>query len=204
MAAQPNRLIKDEATLLERRAGVRTRTVYRSAKIVSGRDAGLCWILNLSDGGAMVETGLAVVAGEEIWIELADGIVIAGSVAWRDRERVGMSFSQPIDSFQLLRQLAQERWNGRSRQVRLQVNKLVEVASELGPSILRLQDVSQRGLQLRHIGNLGVGMPVTIHLSQELVVRGVVRWKRDSVAGVELDGMIPVCALLSRTAFEND
>lgn len=146
MAVQAIRLIYDEAAQLDRRAGVRIRTVYRAGKIVGASDAGLCWILNLSDGGAMVEAGLCTSVGEDVSIELADGIAIEGSVVWRDGERAGINFSPPIDSLTLLKRMAEDRRNGRLRPVRLPVNKLVEVSSELGPSILRLQDVSQWGM----------------------------------------------------------
>lgn len=47
-------------------------------------------------------------------------------------------------------------------------------------------------------------MAITVRLGRDLAVKGVVRWKRDSELGVELDGMIPVCALMSRAGFESD
>lgn len=203
MASQPNLSIAEWMPPV-RCAATRTRAVYRSATIVGRHDAGLCWVQNLSDGGAMVETGIHAAVGEAVRLELADGIAIDGSIVWRAADRAGIAFSPPIDSLGLLRQLADDRSNGRWRPARLPLNKLVEVASELGPSILRLQDISQSGLQLRHIGNLSAGMPITVHLSPGLVVKGVVRWKRDSVVGVELEEMIPVCALMSRAAFESD
>lgn len=202
MATQANRLIGEEAMQLDRRAGVRLRTVYRSGKISSAANAGLCWILNLSDGGAMVETGIALSIGEQASIELADGIRIDGKLVWQEAERAGIIFSPPINSLALLKQLADARRKGRLRPVRLQVNKLVEVGSELGPSILRLHDISQRGLRLRHIGNLSVGMPITVRLTHSLVVKGIVSWKQDSEAGVELDGMIAVSELMSAAIFE--
>lgn len=189
------------ASLQDRRAGARIRTIYRSAKAISLDDSGLCLVLNLSDGGALIETALSLDPGDQLMLELTDGLAITGLVAWRDGLLTGVVFTPRIDCIKMLKQSSDDRWSGRGRPVRLAVKRRVEVISELGTNILELKDISQKGLKLSAESKLGAGMQVRIRLNPGLVVDGEVRWARDSNAGIKLQGQITVLGLGSAETF---
>lgn len=203
MCAQTYLAIGGTALLQDRRAGARIRTIYRSAKVISLDDSGLCLVLNLSDGGALIETALSLEPGDQLKLGLTDELAINGLVVWRDGLLTGVRFTPRIDCFKMLKQLSEDRWNGRGRPVRLGVKSRVEVTSEFGASTLELKDISQKGLKLCAEGNLRPGMQVRIRLNPGLVVDGEVRWARDSNVGVKLLGQITISGLGSAARFAN-
>lgn len=191
------------ATPQDRRAYIRIRTIYRSAKVVGLNDAGLCLVLNLSDGGALIETTQPFAIGDPLSLELADGAVVNGAVAWRDGTRTGIEFAPRIDCVKLLKGLSDDRWNGSGRPVRLAVKGQVEVTGEFGTSSFDLKDVSPKGVRLRAEGTLRKGMRVRIRLNPVLLVEGEVCWVRNSDAGIKLCGQIAVLDLGSAASFAN-
>lgn len=187
--------------LQDRRADARIRTIYRSARIISRDDSGLCRVLNLSDGGALVETALSLGLGDQLMLEFADGVVMSGFVARCEGLLAGVKFVPKIDCLTMLKQSSDDRWNGRGRPVRLAVNKQVEVISEFGASPVELKDISQKGLKLCAEGKLTSGMQVRIRLNPNLVVDGEVCWAQDSDVGVKLQGQITILDLGSVATF---
>jgi hypothetical protein len=56
--------------------------------------------------------------------------------------------------------------------------------------IVRLRDISQRGAKVVHDGRFFAGLAVKIQINPEIERRGIVRWSRDGIAGVQL--MVPL------------
>jgi hypothetical protein len=54
-------------------------------------------VRNLSAGGMMAESDMAVVRGARVTVELRNLPSIAGSVAWVQENRFGVAFAQEID-----------------------------------------------------------------------------------------------------------
>lgn len=201
MRAQTCLVTGGAVPLQDRRADARIRTIYRSARIISRDDSGLCRVLNLSDGGALIETALSLGLGDQLILELADGLAMNGLVARRDGLLAGVVFTPKINCLTMLKQSSVDRWNGRGRPVRLAVNKQIEVISEFGASPLELKDISQKGLKLCGEGKLALGMQVRIRLNPDLVVDGEVCWAQDFDVGVKLAGQITILDLGSVTTF---
>ena len=55
-------------------------------------------LMDLSTSGAQVRlaNGLVPIEGDEITLRLVDGLHLTGSVAWCHRDRLGISFEQPL------------------------------------------------------------------------------------------------------------
>lgn len=189
------------ATPQDRRAYIRIRTIYRSAKVVGLNDAGLCLVLNLSDGGALIETTQPFEKGDLLSLELAEGETANGTVAWRDGTKTGIEFAPRIDCVKLIKKLSEDRWNGGGRPVRLAVKGQAVVTGEFGTCTFDLQDVSPKGVRLRAEGKLRKGMPVRIRLNPNLLLDGEVCWVGNSDAGIKLRGQIAVLDLGSAASF---
>lgn len=146
----------------ERRRGSRLRTVYRIARVLANGDQGLARVRNLSDEGIMLSLSLPICLGDTIAIDLSETCSLVGTVAWHEGQRCGVRLALPIDSAGALKRLFEERREGRSRPLRLQLDKSVLVSSELGLQMLRIRDVSQTGMKVVHDGRFTEGLSVKI------------------------------------------
>lgn len=171
---------------LERRTDARVFTILRVARASTEGDTGLCRVQNISDEGMMVITGLAVAEGDPISVSLSERACISGRVNWADGARVGIQFDEAIDCAALLQSLASERSTGDQRPSRLPTDAVGVATTASGLQAVRVIDISQVGMKIRHNGRLTVGHPVTVVLENGLQRRGIVRWSKDDVAGLRL------------------
>jgi len=176
----------------ERRSAPRLRTVYRVARVTARGDQGLARVQNISDGGLMITTRMALRPGDVVQIDLSDECSLTGLVAWYDQNRCGVRLLRPIDSAALLRQLFEERRSGRARPLRLAHSKRVIIWSDQGQSVAALRDVSQAGMKVSHDGNFKPGLAVKVLLAPGVARRGVVRWSKDGNAGIALTEILSV------------
>lgn len=183
----------------ERRTWPRTRTIYRIARVQSRGDSGLCRIQNMSDVGLMLMTSMRLTVGAPITLALSDDVLLSGTIVWTDEVRAGVQFASPIDSAGVLTALAEELGSGRHRQQRLAVNLRAVATTERGIQAVRVLNVSQQGMRITHDGSLHPGLTVKVSLESGIERRGVVRWCKDSFAGLKLLDPIPL-DLLTQTA----
>lgn len=170
----------------ERRASHRTRTVYRIARVHANDDEGLGRIRDISDEGMKVSLGIPVTLGDTVSVALSDTLTLDGRVVWTNGEECGLKFAAPIDSIDVLHRTAEAIRSGEARAPRLATGLRAVVASERGLRAARISDVSQRGMKVVHDGSFTPGLSVKVTLASGLQRRGVVRWVRDSVAGLML------------------
>lgn len=170
----------------QRRAGDRTRTLYRLARLRTSTDSGLCRVQNVSDGGMMLFTSLEAPEGSIVMIMLSETVSLSAEVVWANAVRLGVRFLEPIDSAALLRALAAERLSGRQRSPRLPVDTVAVAATEQGTQILRVVDVSQHGMKVSHDGSFRIGQAARLQLENGIERRGVVRWSENGMAGIRL------------------
>lgn len=185
----------------ERRGGTRIRTVYCIGRITNAADGGLCFVHNISNGGARIETVLELAVGETVKLGLSDATWLRGRVAWRAGNACGIRFLAPIDCCALLRTLADDRWSGRSRPPRLSLHRgaMLEAGGHTQPATVR--DISQKGMKIRHLGTLTPGERVRVRIDGGIEAEGVVRWSQGGSSGVELTAAFTVAELGSATSF---
>ena len=190
----------EEVPRVDRRDHLRIRAIGRVGRIETGSDGGLCRIHDLSDGGMMIETTLDMQCGEQVRLSVDGEQLLKGHVVWRQGFRMGIQLEQPVDCCELIRSVAQAHYDGRGRQPRLKISAQARGESAIGPFSAQVIDISQSGLKIRHEGGLPVGLEVEIHLTGGIDARGVVRWSKEGMAGIQLSGMIAVERLASASA----
>ncbi len=90
----------------DRRSGERQISVLINAGIVhEGKDA-LCRIRNLSSGGVMVESSLALAMDDPVKLHLRSGRMIEGVIRWVGERRAGIAFADPHAAEQVTERLA--------------------------------------------------------------------------------------------------
>ena len=176
----------DAEAELDRRDGQRLRAVCRIAKIVRVDDAGLWMVRNISDGGMMLTTNVAVERGEDITIILGEKSSIEGRVAWVEDGKCGVSFVEEIDGEQLLRELAEEKSSRDYRPLRIDIeaDALARLDHRLQP--IQLVNLSQHGAGIIHNGTVEAGMRLDLLLIGGIRREAIVRWSEANRAGLWL------------------
>lgn len=193
--------VRDSGLGEERRRNRRLNILGRVARLDALGGGGLCRVLDLSDGGSMVETPLELTVGSPVRIAFDCSNSIQGRVAWQDEKRAGIRFITPVDSTALIRKLVSDRWEGKARQPRMSVNRAATVTSDSGSFLTVVGNISQHGMSLCHSGDLAAGTAVEVSIEGSLKLRGTVRWSAGLSAGIELVSSIPVEQLASARSF---
>jgi hypothetical protein len=170
----------------ERRQSQRFRTVYRVAKVMRDRAAGLWRVRNISDFGMMLLTRARPKRGETVSVCLSDSVSIQARVVWCGEDGCGVAFDQPIDSADLLRLLAAEAAGSQRRPPRLEVDMPATSWCERGIQPIRIGNLSQHGLGFCHDGWARVGMKLLVAFDRGGHRRGIVRWCDGDRAGLQL------------------
>lgn len=191
----PNPNIADPSPFIDRRTDNRVQTVFRVARVTSALDEGLARIRNLSDQGARLRMMIPLMLSDILAIELGDGVELIGQVVWKEGEEFGLQFDQPINCADVLATLAAGTQHRKTRPVRLPLTITALTRSERGLRLMKVLDISQRGLKLVHNGSLREGLHLKITLSSGLDRCGIVRWTKDDIAGIMLLDPLSVEAL---------
>lgn len=184
------------------RTSRRLITISRIAMIEAGGQFLLAKVNNISDGGVEVVTSAVLRPGSRLRLHLSTLISLEAVVVWRTGRSHGLAFSVPIDCATLLRQLVQDTRAGKSRAFRITIARQAIAASRIGVQAVTVENISQRGVLVRHDANWEVGMPVTIALPGCSERRGTVRWSRDGRAGVSLTDPFTLDEIALQTGLE--
>jgi len=172
---------------------VRLATVNRIARLMAGNGAGLARIHRISNRGVELSSTLDLPIGKGVRLDLSETISAEATVTSRDNKRYDLAFGHDISCAMLLRQLVAEARSSRARPLRLNTSSLTAAgASPEGAQQLRIENISQRGMKVRHDGTFHEGLPIRIQLPNGRECRGLVRWTRLDDAGVQLIDILSV------------
>ena len=170
----------------ERRSAHRLHTVFRIARVMRDRAAGLWRVRNISDFGMMMLTRMRPDKGERLSIALSDKVSIDARVVWCRDDCCGVQFDEPIASAALLKSLAAEQAGSHSRPPRIPTELAAAAWCESGIQPIRIDDLSQHGLGFSHDGWAQPGMKLLVMFEGGIERRGIVRWSDASSAGLQL------------------
>lgn len=192
-SAKPNPV--DSLPQQELRAEGRTSTVFRPVLIETEGFAGFCLVRNISPTGLMGEVYTAFVPGTRALLRFEPTTTIHGQVRWCADGRVGIEFDELINVAKVLSAGAAETFDGKvNRAPRLKVNVSGEVILERRPIPIEVQNISQKGLNVR-ASFLQPGEEVEVRLGGMKGRKAVVRWTKHGVAGLSFISPIPFVEL---------
>lgn len=144
----------------------------------------VCSIRKLSAGGAVVQVEGPVTPGERLHLELMNGELLVGTIAWQKGKEVGLRFDEAIDVFAMIAQdiVSQPGERRRMPRVELVVQALLETAA--GTELVTTRDISQGGAKLDVPFELKPEERVMITLDGLPPQQAVVRWSAGHVAGI--------------------
>jgi len=171
-------------------------TILLVARLVTPSGDALARIRNLSSGGLMLETSVALAPGDPVRIELRNLQSIAGHIAWAKNARAGIQFDEPVNVADLLHPAPARGRNARvARAPRLSTCCPVQVQHEGKPCRAMLLDLSQKGGQLRTARAMAVGDRITVTIPSMAPQRAVIRWTRDDIVGLVFLDTVPFAEL---------
>lgn len=152
-------------------------------------DSGLrteCEVQSISALGATLYGHSSSPTGQQVTLELATGQRASGSIAWVRGSCCGLDFNQPIDVLALVNRnlLNQPRERRKMPRVELRCTAWLKDQEEL--SIVTIHNISSGGLQLEGDVLPSVGSDVTLYLEGLNVPPGELIWRRDRLAGIQL------------------
>jgi hypothetical protein len=152
-------------------------------KLVMPNRQSLCLVRALAPRHATVRASLPVSRGANVTLGLRHGMTIAARVESAQRERIMLSFPQPLAMERLMAEQARGRCGPES--VRLAAQGAASVETGGRTIIASLRDISLFGLQLDDpAGALLPDTQVTVHIAGLARRAATVRWHRDGHSGL--------------------
>jgi len=152
--------------------------------LTSGSIRHVCSIRKLSAGGAVLHVDHPVAVGDRLELELMNGMPLDGEVAWRRGSEVGLRFDAQLDVFALIAHDIVSQPGERRRMPRVELTCPALVETPDGTEYVTTRDISQGGAKIDVPYRLEPESRVTMTLDGMPPVEGVVRWSRDTVAGI--------------------
>jgi PilZ domain len=184
-AAATDPVVPPDNEHCDQRDGQRLRAVCRIAKVLRVDDAGLWLVRNISNGGMMLSTNVAVEPGEPITIALSDSIHLDAEVAWVKDGKCGVTFAKEVNGPVLLKQLADEQAAKGYRAPRIPVKSSAKASINNKWQPIELVNLSQNGVGFLHDGTVTVGTQMVLMLG-DVERKAIVRWSRGRAGGLWL------------------
>jgi hypothetical protein len=171
----------------ERLGEIRLSTVNRVARLRVANETGLARIHVLSNDGVELSSIMDLQIGQAVQLDLSEMVSTTATVATKDCNRYALAFESRVNCAELLRQLVAEARSDRGRPLRLAAGRISAKGRSInGVHELEVDDVSQRGMRVRHDGSLQAGLRVDIDLPNGRKCQAIVRWAKNSSAGLQL------------------
>ena len=133
-----------------------------------------------------LQSDLAPALGDKASVELETGQRATGKIAWTSRGELGLRFDDSIDVIALLNRKLVSQAREQRTMPRLEARCPVHIkcGGQFWTAVLR--NISARGLQIESGELPAAGAYVSAFIEGLIVPPGELRWKRGTIAGIEL------------------
>lgn len=169
-------------------------TVFKAARIGTDRADDLGLIRNISTGGLMIETRLALVVDEPVVIEIQSGKPMEGRVRWSKDGMTGIQLASTIEVAEALRTSSPGEVIDRIRPPRFEraVEATLQYESRQWPAIT--QNISLSGAQI--VTERALLLPRNAHAALRVegigTISGELRWRRGNNIGIKFEQPLPL------------
>ena len=170
----------------DRRDAPRQISVFLTAKITASERELPCRVLNISSGGAKIETRAALQVGDAVRIEFRSNLLFGGTIRWQKGTHAGIAFDQPVDLDAILKKAGTSIARIKPRLPRYRCR--VPVSLESGQHTVRCEatDISLNGVRLERVAPMRPGETVSLAIDGLSRHRVMIVWNRGEEAGVRL------------------
>lgn len=179
----------------ERRNGLRVRTVFQVARVLSDHRQYLCLIRNIGSGGMMLESFTPIAAGTRVVIEPKMFDPIEGEVRWSTGQRLGVAFDAPLalDDYLGSRQTLPAAQQPRGPRVTTSLRCRLRIGAVW--HLVSVLDISQGGAKVTTDLPVGIGDEVELDLEGVALIIAHVRWTRGERVGIVFVQPIPLAIM---------
>jgi len=175
----------------DRRRDVRHLTILRVGTVVVNERRELCLVRNISAGGLMAMVYSPFETGQNVAVELKTDQPIAGKVTWTRDSTIGVAFDEKVDLAEVLSNAALLDNGLRPRMPRVPVDRMATLRAGARTYWVSTRDISQGGVKVEADQALDIGGETVVMLENFRPIPGVVRWKKENVAGISFNQVIP-------------
>lgn len=179
------------ARTADRRRDIRHLTILRVGTILFGDRRELCLVRNISAGGLMAVVYSDFEVDQRIAIELKTDQPIPGIVTWTRDSTIGVAFEGKVDIAEVLSNAAMLDNGRRPRMPRVPVDRMATLRAGARTYWVSTRDISQGGVKVEADQPLDIGGETVVMLENFRPIPGVVRWKKENIAGISFNQVIP-------------
>lgn len=166
---------------------IRLTKIFLVCRLSNGSRDDLCRVRDISADGMRIETFALVRIGQQVSIDLKNGVTVCAEVVWVGDAEAGVHFDTPIDVEKMLAPAERSLRNAGARVMRsprLSVRSLVAVRRNGRIMTCVMTDISQGGARMRSAEATAVGDQIVLLIPRLGSPHGAVRWQRDGVLGL--------------------
>ena len=180
----------------ELRAAPRHALLIRSAKLIIEEAEYLCVLRDASDTGVSLRLFHEVPASRFMVLELQNEERHAIELVWRDGERMGLRFCEPI----AVHRLIEMRTPFEKRQIRVRLNVPAVIGVGLDTAMCTILDLSQHGAKVACDRTFALDQRVGLVASGMPRVPAKIRWRKESHAGLSFETTFQLAELANIVA----
>lgn len=157
---------------------------FQPGALIVGSIRQVCLIRKLGAGGAVLHVDTPLDEGVRLELELDTGEQLEGSVAWSRAFEIGLRFDRPIDVLPILARNLVSQPGERRRMPRVEILCQALLEADGKTELVTTRDIAQGGMKLDTTFQLDVDQRVTVTPEGLRPIEAVVRWAKDSMAGI--------------------
>lgn len=179
----------------DRREAPRHKTIMRVGLLHGAGYTSLCLVRNISSGGLMARVYRDMMVGERIAVELREGQILSGDVAWSRDCYVGITFDVDVDVEGILASPWVSEQGKRPRLPRIEVERPARLRVGSRFYAARLHNISQCGAKVELGKPLDSWGDAALSLADLPPLKSQIRWMYDKCIGISFNERLPVDVL---------
>lgn len=158
--------------------------LFQPGALILGSARQICQIRKIGAGGAVLHADVPIEEGERLELELEDGEVLRGVIAWRRGGELGLRFDEPIDILPIIARNLAGQPGERRRMPRIEIGCPALLERDGRTELSAIRDIAQGGVKIETPYPLRPEAAVTVTPEGLHPIDGVVRWVEDRIAGI--------------------
>jgi len=182
---------RERQRIEDRRREQRHKTIMRVGLLHGAGYKELCLVRNISAGGMMARVYRAMAVGETLSVELREGQLLSGTVAWSRDWYVGISFDAEIDVEDALATRWVSEFGHRPRLPRIDIDCPARIRVGSRFYAARLRNISQGGAKVQLFKPLAAWGDAALSLLDLPPLKSQIRWMFDDFVGLSFNERLP-------------
>jgi hypothetical protein len=157
---------------------------FQPGALILGSVRQICQVRKIGPGGAVIHADLPIEEGGRLELELEDGQMLGGIVAWQRGSELGLRFDAPIDILPIIARNLANQPGERRRMPRIEISCPALLEQGGRTDLAAIRDIAQGGVKIEAPRPLEPDTKVTVTPEGLHPIDGVVRWVNEQMTGI--------------------